>query len=199
MQKDKLHSLIPLAEFKTVLGLDDREDALSRYCLVTAAYTIEQYCMRRLIRKKHFEQIEFTGDLLIPLRDYPVVNVLVVYALFSFQHSEIVEPEFYRVIPDCGSGEDLPFSLSLSPAMRRYPGLAGVKAVYNAGYAIGKAPPDLGTACLELAAWNMSRYKGRRVGMTGSVRGQGRDGEHFEMTMPENVKTLLEPYRRRMI
>ncbi|GHT55986.1 hypothetical protein FACS1894109_03720 [Spirochaetia bacterium] len=49
-----LHSLIPLADFKAVLGLDDREDAMSRYCLITATYTIEQYCMRRLFLKKHF-------------------------------------------------------------------------------------------------------------------------------------------------
>jgi hypothetical protein len=32
---------------------------------------------------------------------------------------------------------------------------------YVAGYRPGKAPADLASACLELAAWNMSRYKGR--------------------------------------
>ncbi|MDR2786319.1 MAG: hypothetical protein LBB83_10445, partial [Treponema sp.] len=53
-----LHTLIPLADFKAILGIDDREDALSRYCLTTATFTIEQYCLRRLFLKKHFEQIE---------------------------------------------------------------------------------------------------------------------------------------------
>jgi hypothetical protein len=48
-----LHSLIPLADFKAILGLDDREDALSRYCLITATYSIEQYCKRCFFRKKH--------------------------------------------------------------------------------------------------------------------------------------------------
>ncbi|MDR0582761.1 MAG: hypothetical protein LBG57_00200 [Treponema sp.] len=47
-----LHTLISLADFKAVLGVDDREDALSRFCLITATYTIEQYCKRRLLRKK---------------------------------------------------------------------------------------------------------------------------------------------------
>jgi hypothetical protein len=37
-----LHTLIPLADFKAILGIDDREDALSRYCLITATFTIEQ-------------------------------------------------------------------------------------------------------------------------------------------------------------
>jgi hypothetical protein len=35
--------------------------------------------------------------------------------------------------------------------------------------------------------------------MTGNVRGSGRDGEHFELSMPENVRFLLEPYKRKVI
>jgi hypothetical protein len=31
-----LYSLIPLADFKAILSIDDREGALSRYCLITA-------------------------------------------------------------------------------------------------------------------------------------------------------------------
>jgi dsRNA-specific ribonuclease len=68
-QDTPLHTLIPLEDFKAILGVDDREDTLSRYCLITATYTIEQYCKRRLFLKKHFERIEFHGDLLLPLRE----------------------------------------------------------------------------------------------------------------------------------
>jgi hypothetical protein len=74
-----------------------------------------------------------------------------------------------------------------------------IKVRYLAGYSIGKAPPDLASACLELAAWNMSRYRGRCIGMTGNVRGSGKEGEHLEASMPENVRLLLEPYKRRVI
>jgi hypothetical protein len=35
--------------------------------------------------------------------------------------------------------------------------------------------------------------------MTGNIRGVGKEGEHFELSMPENVKQLLEPYRRKVI
>jgi len=31
------------------------------------------------------------------------------------------------------------------------------------------------------------------------VAGNWRDGEHFEMSIPENVRALLEPYVRRTI
>jgi hypothetical protein len=45
----------------------------------------------------------------------------------------------------------------------------------------------------------MARYRGRRIGMTGNVRRSGKEGEHLETSMPENVRLLLEPYQRRMI
>ena len=199
VQSPQLHALIPLADFKTILGLDDREDTLSRYCLITATYTIEQYCKRHLFMKKHFERIEFAGDLLLSLREYPVREVLAVYALYHTAGPELTEPEFYGLCPEIEERLDIPHTLRLSPALGQLPGLAAFKAVYRAGYRPGKAPADLASACLELAAWNMSRYRGRRIGMTGNVRGKGQDGEHLEASMPENVKQLLEPYKRRVI
>jgi hypothetical protein len=194
-----LHTLIPLADFKAALGVDDREDALSRFCLTTATFTIEQYCKRRLLRKKRFEFLPFYGDYTFPLRDYPVREVLAVYQTHALKESIIVEPDFYHTIPDCGGLEDIPFCLSVSPALRLVRELSGLKVHYRAGYSPGKAPADLASACLELAAWNMSRYRGRRIGMTGNVRGNGKDGEHLEASMPENVRLLLEPYRRKTI
>jgi len=195
-QEKPLYTLIPLDDFKALLGVDDREDKIARFCLVTASLTIEQYCKRRFLKKKHFERIAFTGDLLLPLREYPVSKVLAVYVLGN---GEILEPDFYQVLPDCSTEIDIPFDISLSPALQRYRGLSAIKAVYWAGYAHNKVPADLSTACMELAAWNMNRYRGRRIGMTGNIRGTGKDGEHFEMSMPENVRSLLEPYRRKVI
>ena len=195
-----MYTLIPLENFKTLLGVDDREDKLARFCLVTSTFSIEQYCKRRFLRKKHFERIEYIGDLFLPLGEYPVNSVLAVYALTNIGgDGKIIEPDFYNVIPDCGTYEDIPFNLSLSRALQRRQGLSAIKVVYWAGYSNNCIPPDLASACLELATWNMNRYKGRRIGMTGNIRGSGRDGEHFELSMPENVRSLLEPYRRKLI
>ena len=36
-----LYTLIPLDEFKAVLGIDDREEELARFSLVTSTFTIE--------------------------------------------------------------------------------------------------------------------------------------------------------------
>jgi hypothetical protein len=156
------------------------------------------------LRKKRFEFLPFYGDYIFPLRDYPVREILAVYQTHALKEA-IIEPEvrlendFYHTVPGCGELEDIPFCLSVSPAMGLVRNLSGIKVHYRAGYVPGKVPADLTSACLELAAWNMTRYRGRRIGMTGNVRGSGKDGEHLEVSMPENVRGLLEPYRRRTI
>jgi len=61
MKANPLYSLIPLEDFKAVLSVDNREDKICRCCLVTATFTIEQFCRRRLLRKTHFEYIDFFG------------------------------------------------------------------------------------------------------------------------------------------
>jgi hypothetical protein len=195
-----LYTLIPLEDFKTVLGVDDRDDTLSSYCLMTAAYSIEQYCKRRFTRKKYFEHIAYNGDLLLPLREYPVTEILIAHVIPDYREgARLLEPEFYKTIPDCGTVDDIPFDILLSPALSKYRKLAAVEVMYYAGYAREDIPPDVAQACLELAAWNMNRYKGRHIGMTANVRGRGREGEHFEGFMPENVRFLLEAYRRKTI
>ena len=64
-QEKPLNTLMSLEDFKAVMGVDDREDRIARFCLVTATLTIEQYCKRHLLKKKHFERIEYIGDLIL--------------------------------------------------------------------------------------------------------------------------------------
>ena len=193
-KEKQLYSLLSLESFKAILGVDDREDKTARFCLITSTFSIEQYCKRRLLRKKHIEQLPYTGDLFLPLREYPVVSIS--NEQLAMSNGKNLTSEFYRIFPDCGTDVDIPFYIELSPLVRNIRGLKFISVSYTAGYRACHVPADLTSACLELAAWNMNRYRGRRIGMTGSVR---KEGEHFEMSMPENVKALLEPYRRKMI
>jgi hypothetical protein len=139
-----LHTLISLEDFKAILGTDDREDALSRHCLTTATYAIEQHCRRRLFLKRHVERIETNGDLpssprddvrftssltrrneglLLPLGEYPVREVLALHALCHAGEPEPVEPGLYSLWPEGETegeywpGPDIPHSLRLSPAL----------------------------------------------------------------------------------
>jgi uncharacterized phiE125 gp8 family phage protein len=195
-----LYSLIFLADFKAILGMDDREDTLSRYCLVTATYTIEHYCVRRLLLKKHTDYPDCCADDVSILREYPVRKIHCVYndTHHAFGPETLIAHNDYYTLPDMGNAADVPFFLAFRTCRPRY-GEKVLKVKYTAGYAPADVPADLRAACLELAVWNMSRYRGKRIGLTGSVRGRTGEGEHLEMSMPENVKQLLEPYRRKMI
>jgi hypothetical protein len=190
-----LHTLVPLADFMTILGIDDRENALCRFVLIASTYTIEQYCKRRLLRKRRSEFFPFHGDYVFPLREYPVREILSVHQTHPQKESIIVDPELCHTLPECGDMEDIPFCISVSPAIRLVRGMTGLRVLYRAGYAAGRVPADLASACLELAAWNFNRYRGRQIGMVGNDQA----GEHPESSMPENVRLLLEPYKRKTI
>jgi len=227
-ESNNLYSLIPLDEFKTLMGVDDRDDKTARFCLVTATLTIEEYCKRKFLRKQYFETIPIINDyFVLPLREYPVREILLVSnENFDIKNEGIIEPEFYRPMIGNGYNEEMIFELLLSPSLKPYQ-LKAIKVNYIAGYVVNphpcgfttrsfcdaktstKAiettasmpyiPANLSAACLELASWNFNRYKGKRIGMSGNIRGAGVQGEHFEMSIPENVKALIEPYRRKLL
>jgi len=79
-KNSSIYSLNPLEDFEALLSIDDREDKIAKFCLVSSTFTIEQYCKRRFLKKKHFEWIEYIGDLFITLREYPVSKALAVHA-----------------------------------------------------------------------------------------------------------------------
>jgi len=104
--KNDLHTLIPIEDFKALMGVDDRDDKTARFCLVTATLTIEEYCKRKFLRKQYFEVFKWSGHLVLILNEYPVSEILAVYTYNDLQVSEngvskeprgmILEPEFYR-------------------------------------------------------------------------------------------------------
>ena len=179
---DTLYSLISLEDFKNLLSVDDRDDKMSRFCLITSTFTIEQYCRRKLCQKTIHQVFKEWQDFTVYLREYPVISMSNEQVTMS--NGNILDPEYYRVIPDCGINENYPYSIVFSPEIKRMRDLKYINITYQAGYPCGEVPADLSSACLELAVWNMSRYKGKRIG---------------EEKIPASVRELLEPYKRRVI
>jgi uncharacterized phiE125 gp8 family phage protein len=192
-----LHTLIPLDDFKLILGIDDRDDKLSRFCLITATHTIEQYCKRRLWIKTIHQSFKEWLDLTLYLNEYPVHEVLSVTIFHNDKSLEMLEAEFYQLEP-IEALENIPYQIYLSPAMNRLRGVSELRVMYTAGYSPSDVPADLKSICLELAAWNFNRYKSRKIGVISNEKTTG-NNVSFEMSMPENVKSLLEPYRRKTI
>jgi hypothetical protein len=168
--------------------------------------SIEQYCKRKFIKRKCTDYHTFYGENTFTLREYPVRKIISVgkeKVIINDRKSksvfEDIEPEYYYCIPEIGICEDLPYSVIIRTDLLNIPKNYSFKIIYSAGYSLGKAPADLASACFELASWNLNRYRSKNIGMTSNVKGKGRDGVHFEETMPVNVKALLEPYRRKTI
>jgi len=69
MNNGNLHSLISLGEFKALWGVDDWGEALPRFVVTAATYSIEQYCGRRLSAKACRDRWEFQGDFSFLLRE----------------------------------------------------------------------------------------------------------------------------------
>jgi hypothetical protein len=193
--KYDLYTLIPIEEFKTLMGVDDRDDKTARFCLVTATLTIEEYCKRKFLQKQYFETFSLKEKLLVILKEYPISEIIAVYQI---DNDSLIEPQFYRPMIGNDYNEEMPFELLLSSSLKPYQ-ISAIRVNYLGGYTVGSVPANLSAACLELASWNFNRYKGKRIGMSGNIRGAGVQGEHFEMSIPENVKALIEPYRRKTI
>jgi uncharacterized phiE125 gp8 family phage protein len=166
------HSLVSLAECKTMLGIDD---------------AIEEYCMRCLLYKRVKEWFTDCGGWTVPLKEYPVREILTVIKEQRAESKEqrVVNSDlcYYSCIPVAGGLENIPFVLRITPT-RTNQHIETIFVKYIAGYRVNEVPPDLKEACLELVAWKYARQKG-----------EGRDNSK----MPKRVKELLEPYRRRVI
>lgn len=196
-----VHSLVTFSECKIALGLDDRDDNFMIFLSIAATYSAENLCLRRLLRKRHTEYFDSLGDTAFFLREYPVREIVSVHEdrAHRFPETSRIDPEHYYCTPDPVDAEDLIMTLTLTPPYGIPRGRKSIKVVYTAGYSVEEVPPDIKQSVTEIIAWNQARYRSRRIGATGTIRGSGREAEGLELTIPENALLLLEPYRRRTI
>jgi uncharacterized phiE125 gp8 family phage protein len=186
---DLVHSLVSVREFKRLSGVDDREDSLLEFLLVSSTYSIEEYCMRRLLRKRIKESFINTAETVFILREYPAAYVSAVERVNAYG---LPEPVMYDLSPDDGGLSNVPHTLRIYPAHQAWkPKTVSVK--YIAGWRVSEVPPDLKEACFELAAWKYQRHNMRLSGIA------DKGAAVFENKMPERVKELLEPYRRKTL
>jgi hypothetical protein len=66
--------------------------------------------------------------------------------------------------------------------------------VYTAGYLEDEIPEDLKAAAAELVEWNFKRLSNRQIGEVNLKYGQR---TQLSTSMPEHVRELIEPYKRK--
>jgi hypothetical protein len=182
-------ALIGLADARRVAALSTTDDDFLTFLLASATAATESYCLRRFLYRKHRETFAFYDDA-FPLSEYPVRYIAEVQALKS---KRFIPPTNYDYRPLTGGDFPLLFRLNDNSFVAYGEAL---RVTYTAGYTAGKVPPDLKNAVIELAVWNKARIESDKVG---HVYGSRASGEYLENTMPENVKSLLEAYRRKII
>jgi uncharacterized phiE125 gp8 family phage protein len=183
------NSLVSLADCRALLGIDEREDALLTFLLEAAARAFEDFCRRRLRYGRVIENFYGTRESCFFLREYPVRSIAGVYVTPSGD-GEAYELSNGDIQLDPTSPQNWTAAVRLN--LGAYRGLNTIKIIYFAGYKSGDVPPDLKSAVLEAVAWMYARHKAKKVGVTGGT-------EQYESALPENVRLLLQPYRRVMI
>jgi len=129
-----LQTLIPIDEFKAVLGIDDRDDKLVKFCLVTSTLSIEQYCRRNLLSKTIHQLFIEWWDLTLFLSEYLVRKILAVSVnYFSKEHE--IELDLYNLEPLVVM-VNIPYLVNLSPAINRIRGIDAMKVIYKVGYCL---------------------------------------------------------------
>jgi hypothetical protein len=196
-----VHSLVTFSECKSALSLDDRDDSFTLFLSIAATYCAENHCLRRIFRRRHTEYFDSVGDNAFFLREYPVREIVSVHEdrHHRFPETSRIDPEHYYCTPDLVDVENFITTLTLTPPYGIPRGRKSIKVIYTAGYSVEEVPPDVKQAVIEIVAWNQTRYRSRRIGAIGTIRGSGREAEGLELTIPENALLLLEPYRRRTI
>jgi hypothetical protein len=197
-KKDKLYSLVPFAEAKDILGIDDRDDDLFRRCLFWTTWAVENFCNRRLVRRRHRQCCFLSRDYIYDLHQYPVRKIHSVYAtcdLDVIKGKKLLGEEFlvarsnYYCLPDEGTEDDIPLFLVLRPPLRDSPDEILFRVHYTAGYGSDDMPPDLFYAFLKQVSLNMKQYK----------KCKGSVAVPFDLPISEKMQLRFQPYRRALI
>jgi hypothetical protein len=199
---ETVEDVVPLISVETcrsVLEYSESENNFVGFLVTTATGIIERHLGRRIMYRRNVDYLSSLGSNDLFLREYPVRDITSVYFDLTRHFTEETKlfPSQYDFTPDPEGLADVPGTLRIITDETLPLGRKCVKIVYHAGFMNDEIPADLQMAVIELVAWNYARIRTKQVGVKASVT--GRDAPDLESSIPENVKQLLEPFRRRTI
>lgn len=185
-------ALITWAEYKALLGISE-DSEMDRYQTIInqASSRIEGYCRRALKATDYTTTAALvldgsgTRELIVP--HYPVNSITHLYidsARAFGAETEVLAAEYSL---RAAAGLILLYSRTFPRA------LDAVKLECNAGYATTSPEwQDIQAACFELVRWMDSRYRGF-IGKRSETNADGMN-IGFEIDLPVNVRSILEPF-----
>lgn len=194
-------SLISLADFahcRDVLELDDRDETAVELLIFSCSAEIESYTRRCLTERLI---AEFRDGYLNPslnLRQYPVKEVTELRCQKGNEEFVVSQELFSLDNPGVQECYEQPVRITLNEGYLFPLGRYNIQVTYTAGYSPQTMPADLKMALCEMVGWSLKRIRARQIGMSGLVNSRrSKEWPVTEKTMPDHVKEILEPYRRK--
>lgn len=182
-------ALVSWAEYKAIFGLsDDSEQDKYQTLINQASAVMESYC-RRLLKSRTFNDQLMDGSgrsaIVFPHRPLQSISAINIDTSRAFAMGTALALDDYDFDKQAGI---LWLRSGVCPPGRRI-----VKTTFEAGYkSTDPEYPTLQTACLELVKWMASRYSGF-IGKRTETSADGMNVS-FEIEMPLNVRSMLQPF-----
>ena len=176
--------------------MSSKEKTFIELLIFSASAEIETYTGRKLKQRQIRELNDGCSQSEIILKQYPVKEVtsLKVDNERNYQEETIVSNEYYSCfIPN---QDDLEYQSEIILAQGySFPnGRNNIEVIYTAGYLDEEVPEDLKTAVTELVEWSFKRLNNRQIGEINLKYGQK---TQLATRIPEHVRDLIEPYKRK--
>lgn len=181
-------NLTTLTKVKNYLGISGTdEDTLLNELISGASGAIENFCNRILGEATYTEHHDGRGKSSVVLKQFPVVSVTSVHDDIDrdFEVGDLVDADNYIVDMVAGM-------VMLKSNATFADGILNVKVVYRAGYST--IPESVDLACQIWVAAFYNRLKDGADGFASENIG-GIAQAFLNISMPENVKALILPYR----
>jgi hypothetical protein len=179
-------ALISWEDYKAIFNISDNDEQDKYQILINqASALIESYCRRDLKARDYEEFLDGHEKDVLVLSHYPIQSISAIYIDPAREFgNETVITDF-----DYDASAGLVYMRNgLFPDGHKI-----IKAQYRAGY----EPTDpayqvLQSACLEMVKWIAGRY----AGFIGKRSETNADGMNigFEIQMPMNVQSMLQPF-----
>ena len=190
-------NLISWEDCKELLDVPYKEKTFIELLIFSASAEIETYTNRKLRQRELCELHDGYNQNEIIIEHYPVKEIISLKVDNECKYPEdtIVSKDFYNChIPSANDDGEYQSEIILAAGYAFPKGRNNIEVIYNAGYKEEDTPVDLKTAAAELVEWTYKRLNNRQIGEVNLKYGQK---TQLSTKIPDHVRELLEPYRRK--
>ena len=191
---DATFALVTLADLKVFLKITGgAADSKLSFLINEISKAVNTFVGHFLLSKTYTEYYNGDGSRELMVKNFPIISITSLHnadSLRTFDGSTVIDVSADVLINKPSAILEL---WNDEAAFLR--GRANIKLVYTAGYAVANIPNDIQLAVKKWAAQQYLRLDKRRHDIQSESIAQ-RTVTYLDRPMPDEVKFLLQPYRR---